>query len=116
VAANAQVAAYYTAPNSTTEVYAGNQMTQTLDLGGSCDLIYDWTTEITADMITLRPTGNSCSPASCNAGCGGGAPVAGYTYTLSGNTLTATSLAGTLDGTCTSAGLSDPIVFTFTRS
>ncbi len=113
-AANTAVATYFTSPDSTTEAFTGNTMVQTIDLGG-CNLIYDWAALITATTIALSPTGSSCSPTACSAACGLNAPADSYTYSVSGSTLTATSMASDADNTCTSGGMSNPIVYTLTK-
>ncbi len=114
--ANTQIASAYTAPNSTTEAFTSDTMVQTIDLAG-CNLIYDWSTTVTASTIAISPTGSSCNPTGCSAACGHNAPADSYTYVISGNTLTVTSVASdTGDVTCTSGGMSNPVVYTLTKS
>jgi hypothetical protein len=112
--ATSALASFYTAPSSATEAFKGDTMVQTVIVGG-CTSTYSWLAAVTTTTITLTPNGTSCSPSGCSAACAAGAPGDSYTYTVYDNKLTSTSTPGDLDSTCTSVGLSNPIVYTLTR-
>jgi hypothetical protein len=116
---NAQVKGFYTAPSSFTETFAGHDMQivfSTKNGGNTCELTCPYTFTLSGDQVSSTPSGPcTCSPANCLAGSCGTTPAAGpYPGTVmhNGSNFTFTTPANTPDTVCTSAGLSNPIVFT----